>query len=746
MGPESHDLAARRAALAMRIAYAFAGVGVVLAVLGQTPYAVGVPSATLLLPLSVVMALSGELARRRARHAPLLVPWIVACTVPFVIVEPEISTMPDHSIFLAPVAGLVLADARTLWGTTALQMVILIARCPPGTHSPYLEPSFVVVAVALVGGMALAQRTLVGALVDVTRHRTIEGAAARAGNEILLWAPAKKGLARVVDVSSSVEALLGYAPGDVVGRETLSFVHPEDVKAVRTAFVRAVRSEERKGQVECRLKHADGRWVWCEVRIFDSRRDPKVFGLVAAVRDIRVEHGRRQAHAAELLFQAQHDPLTRLPNRRKLERDLSLVSEEKPTRAWLFFCDLDSFKHVNDGLGHDIGDALLVAVSSWLLDVAGPNGLYRFGGDEFVVLAKGLSESEAQKLAARVLEVGSVPFDVLGHRLFVTVSVGMTEISSFDDPRAALRSADMAMYSAKAAGRNQARLFDRAMRETSERRHAIGQALRDALGRGELYLAYQPKVDTHTLPCVGFEALMRWRSPELGNVSPGEFIPVAEETGLVADLGDFAVREVCRTIAEWSKLGVHVPISANVSAAQLADRRRTLDSLSAALRESGIAPELLELEITESALVGDAEQVAGLLKEIRALGVSISVDDFGTGYSSLAYVRRFPVSSLKIDRSFVVDLVEKSEARHIVAAVLALAKNLGLETIAEGVETEAQRVVLSDLGCDMIQGYLVARPLPPEGALEFVRQNALAESQEAPIVRRRVEAMRRTMA
>jgi diguanylate cyclase (GGDEF)-like protein len=470
------------------------------------------------------------------------------------------------------------------------------------------------------------------------------------------------------------------------------------------------------------LQHRDGRWLWFAARVFDLRKDPDVRGIVTSLQDMSAERQLRDRHARQLVQQAEWDGLTLLPNRRRLTKDLAdlAVPSTDNVGTWLLFCDFDAFKNINDTLGHDVGDELLRVAAQRLVDLATPHQAYRFGGDEFVIVLEASTREEAERLAARAVEVNKDPISVHEHQLTLTLSVGVARATTHGH-ESLLRDADLAMYAAKAAGKNRFLTFDEPMRATAMRRHLLGQALPDALRKGELRLVYQPRVDARTARCVGFEALLRWRSATLGDVSPGEFIPVAEEAGLITKLGAFVLREACKQLAAWRAEGLTQHISVNVSVHQLAERERFVDLVLETLRDTRLPAECLELEVTESVFMKQPDVMVGVLRELRALGVTLAVDDFGTGYSSMAYIRTFPIQTLKIDRTFVGELENSRESRAISAAILGLARELSIQTVAEGVESSSQAQLLRDMGCNELQGYHIARPLEADAARAFAQ-------------------------
>ncbi len=431
----------------------------------------------------------------------------------------------------------------------------------------------------------------------------------------------------------------------------------------------------------------------------------------------------QQAHMAYL---ATHDDLTGLPNRALLQDRIHqtlLQLRRSGGLMALLFIDLDGFKFINDSYGHSLGDVLLQSVSERLrIGVREGDTVARLGGDEFVVMLRDIAgPADALKAAHEVLKSLLAPFEVQGRTLQLTASIGVSvHPQDGDSAELLLKHADVALYGAKQGGRNRVQIYRTELTANVKERVVLEGALRNALELGQFELHYQPRVEMCGGTISGVEALLRWHHPQLGTVSPARFIPLAEEVGLIVPIGEWVLQTACDQLKAWQAAGLKgLTMAVNISARQFHDQdiaalvRRTL-------AQAGLRPEELELEMTESAMISHSDQVIARLRELRAMGVSLSMDDFGTGYSSLSYLSRLPINILKIDRSFTSQLGRSSEAASITRAIIGLAHYLNMRTICEGVETGAQYAFLSDQGCDAIQGHYFSPALPPDDLLQRV--------------------------
>jgi len=450
--------------------------------------------------------------------------------------------------------------------------------------------------------------------------------------------------------------------------------------------------------------------VWPDGRTFTVSRNPIDSGGYIDTQTDITESRRAMAQIAHM---ANYDALTDLPNRRLFRDRLveTIQVAERGELSAVMCLDLDRFKTVNDTLGHGVGDALLVAVTARLKrKMRGVDTVARLGGDEFAIIVRRLKEKDqAVLLAERVIASLSEPFRIDGHRIAVGASIGIEFITrETTGPDDVIRNADLALYDAKTAGRGVASVFRQELHECLAHRRQLEIELREGLAGGEFELWYQPQFVTRTRGLCGFEALVRWRSPRRGLVAPSEFIPLCEEVGLINELGAFVLRRACRDAVKWPK-GLSVAV--NLSPVQFR-WGHLVSTVREILAETGLESSRLDLEVTEGVMISDVANALDVLNGLRALGVTISLDDFGTGYSSLGYIRHFPFNKIKIDKSFIADLGRSNDSLAIIRAVTGLCSSLGITSIAEGVETQAQYDLLSAERCDQVQGYLTGRPVP----------------------------------
>lgn len=515
---------------------------------------------------------------------------------------------------------------------------------------------------------------------------------------------------RILHDSPLLAALVGCEGGTTRQVEAGTYVSLLDAEAARDVFERALALPGRTFEAELRVRHHAGRELWLATRMVNLLADPDVRGVVVNLHDITD----RKAAEQELAHLAFHDGLTGLANRALFRDrvDHALRRRERnDADIAVVFLDLDGFKTVNDSLGHGAGDHLLTEVASRLIGtVRGGDTVARLGGDEFAVLVEESSDplAEATALAERILGSLSTPIDLDGRAVTVSTSLGIATSDEGATVTSLLRDADVAMYRAKATGGARWTIYRPEMRDSAVERLSLGNDLSRALGDQQLMLHYQPVVDLRTEAIVGFEALLRWNHPTEGSIPPDRFIPLAEDSGLIVPIGRWVLQEACRTAAEWvrsSTAHAGLTMAVNVSARQLASPD-LLTHVEEALAAADLDPGHLVLEMTETALIKDVDAAAEALAALRALGVRLAIDDFGTGFSSLSYLRQFPVDILKIDRSFTATITGAPRAPALVRGLLALARELGLETIAEGIELPSQRDHLRRERCDLAQGYL----------------------------------------
>ena len=520
----------------------------------------------------------------------------------------------------------------------------------------------------------------------------------------------------VVYQSESSLPVFGHAWDELIGRRFAELLDQPSRIRFNTALIEATKKAGRGVALELRLIHGDGAWRQVETTVTNLLDDPAVQALVLNTRDV----SERRELEDQLLHQAFHDSLTSLANRALFHDRVQHAMQRRslPETVGVLFLDLDGFKEVNDSLGHATGDALLIEVAGRLNTCTRPGDtIARLGGDEFAVLVEGARAAvEFTTVAERIRTALADPVVVDGNSLFVQASIGIaTAEIGMNDADQLIRNADLAMYQSKQRRDGEFSLYDPSMHTTLVDRLALEAELRLALSEDLLHVHYQPTYTLDTGKLVGVEALVRWNHPERGQIPPDAFIPLAEQTGLIHQLGFFVLREACRQGRRWLDATPDIPLSiaVNISGKQL-QRNGFTDEVRDVLAESGLPPGALVLEMTESVLMHDTENSSQTLLALKEMGIRIAIDDFGTGYSSLSYLHRFPVDILKIDRSFVERLSGVNAEESLVQSIVQLAQTLQLETIAEGIEDHGQLLTLRRLGCQVAQGYHFGRPGPPD--------------------------------
>jgi diguanylate cyclase (GGDEF)-like protein/PAS domain S-box-containing protein len=524
--------------------------------------------------------------------------------------------------------------------------------------------------------------------------------------------------------SPSLERVLGYPPEKLNGTSLLDLVHPDDVARVVASFAACTTDATGQTTLDFRCRHQDGTWRYLEAVSTNLLAHPAIGGIVVNARDVT----ERKAFENQLARQAFFDPLTGLPNRvlfmYSIEHALAGASRNKVGVA-VMFLDLDGFKYVNDTFGHQVGDQLLVALGQRLKSCVRPGDtVARLGGDEFTVLLESISlPDEAERVARRILERFQKPFHFEGRDLRVSASIGIAFGTPGEvKPADLLRYADAAMYRAKATGKACSVVFDHSMHADWVARASLETDLRSALDRDELRLFYQPIVDLVSGQLVGTEALARWQHPTRGLVLPMDFLPLAEETGLIVPLGQWTIHEACRQARDWQQqypTSASLTVSVNLSGRQF-QQPDLVRQIEQALAQFGLDPSILLLEVTESVLLDDARATQAKLEELRALGVQLTLDDFGTGPASLTSLRRLPVRTLKLDQSLLA--AEDANSTAMVRAVSTLAHAFGMDVAAGGIETDAQLARLREADCDHGQGYLLSRPLSEAAMSQLLKE------------------------
>ncbi|KTD25735.1 regulatory protein (GGDEF and EAL domains) [Legionella lansingensis] len=528
----------------------------------------------------------------------------------------------------------------------------------------------------------------------------------------------------IIYVNRAFERITGYSERQTIG-QNISLIIGSKIDQVNQKRLNLAIREEREETVELESYRRNGEMYWSELSVAPvSDSFGKIKHFVCIINDIT----QRREMEKQLVRQATHDSLTELPNRvllmDRVEQAI-LQAKKKNTLLGFMFLDLDRFKMTNDTLGHSIGDKLLQAVSNRLLIATNDfDTVARLGGDEFVILLPDLStESQAEQMAQEILFLLEKPFQIDQHSLKITGSIGISYYPKDGlDYETLMKSADLSMYHAKDSGRNNYRVFEQEMNRRVINHMQLDNALRDAMKNNEFYLVYQPLIHLKKHRVVGFEALLRWNSHLLGQVSPVDFIGMAEENGLIIDIGKWVLEQACIQTLNWHKQGYKdLTIAVNISGRQFRQSQLP-EVIRAVLKETRLSAKYLELELTESLLVDDIEHAVETMYQLKDMGVKLVIDDFGTGYSSLSYLKQFPVDKLKIDRSFISELVNQENDAAIARAIINLGHSLNLEVLAEGVETELQKEFMIQHGCDYAQGYYFQAPNSPEVLEDFLKE------------------------
>ena len=531
-------------------------------------------------------------------------------------------------------------------------------------------------------------------------------------------------------VNNKLCEIVGYSSAELLRMGFQDITHPEDLVVDWALARRMIAGELDEKTREKRYLHKNGHYIWVNLTssmVRDGDGNPKYYSTV--VEDI----SRRKQIEEELLHLANHDALTSLPNRSLLLDRLGqalVFAGRKGRQVAVMLIDLDRFKNINDSLGHDIGDKIIVDIARRLSAcVRVGDTIARLGGDEFVLIRPDVTREDAvATMAQQILETLAQPMTIQGHEFYPTGSIGVSMYpKDGQDSQTLLKNADMAMYRAKDAGRNTFQFYAREMNSRALDRLKLETGLRRALEREEFVVYYQPQMHIASGRLIAAEALLRWAPPGQEMVFPGDFIPIAEETGLIVPIGQWVLRHACEQKRQWHDAGqfTDLRIAVNLSARQF-KQQDIVGMVSHTLKETGCRPEWLELEITESVVMEDPEAAAETLHKLSEMGVHLSIDDFGTGYSSLSYLKRFPIDALKIDKSFVRDITVDADDAAIAKAVIALAHSLKLCVIAEGVETVEQLEFLRSQDCDAVQGYYLSRPMPVEKLEIFMRESKQA--------------------
>ena len=633
-------------------------------------------------------------------------------------------------------SALVMGGAVSGMHYTAMQAVIFI---PVEKLSPFVkgvDASFLSGIVALVVLLLLMValliphilrfRQIVSILQKNEADLTIAAIAFQTHEAILVTDADRK----IIRVNKAFTRIMGYTESEILGKTPKVLSSGRQDEFFYKNFWNTINNEGKwRGEIWNRRKNGEIFPEWQTVTAVKDEQD-RITNYIAFFSDI-TEFKLAEKEIEKLAF---YDPLTELPNRRllheRLEHELNVARRYKRA-GLLFFLDLDHFKNINDSLGHSIGDQLLIQTAKRLQSLLRETDTaVRIGGDEFIILVSAQDGIHADLLeqssiiAEKIIKAINSPYLIGEHELFISTSIGIALYTGIDETaETLLKRADTAMYQAKDAGRNTFRFYQQRMQEAADSRLLVEKNLRAALSRNEIFLHYQPQLsDDNKL--LGAEALIRWQHPELGMISPVEFIPIAEETGLIIPLGQWVIETVCEQIKSWDKQELHIPhIAINISAKQF-HQADFVSMLVHTIFEHHIKPSRVMLEITEGVFLGNLEEAIDKMNALKQSGFTFSIDDFGTGYSSLTYLKRLPFDQLKIDQSFVQGLINHPTDAAIVKAIVAMAKSMNLDLIAEGVETAQHLSYLSDFGCHAYQGYYFSKPLTVEQLSEYIKEHA----------------------
>lgn len=534
---------------------------------------------------------------------------------------------------------------------------------------------------------------------------------------------------KIVAVNPSFESLFGYSEEEIIGEEMVNFIVPKENYLEHQGFYQSI-SKGNSHRLESTRCHKDGRTIPVSVFGYSVKVDSEFEGSFVIYEDI----SQQKEFENQLRHQAFHDALTGLANRvllmERVERALKRKKRQHNFKFSVLMIDLDRFKGVNDSLGHQVGDELLVTISKRLEDcVRGTDTVARLGGDEFAILLEDVKDQdEVQFITQRIQE--SIEKEVLiqEHEIYVSGSIGIViNMSQYSQAEDIFRDADLAMYSAKDDGKATCKLFDENLYQQALENANIEKELRHVLENSQLELYYQPIISLKNNQLAGFEALVRWRHPVQGMISPDKFIPMAEDTGLIIPIGQWVLEEACRQLKEWQNQSgkpQHLTMNVNMSVKQFL-QPDFVDIVKNCLKNLDLESSCLKLELTESLLMEHSQSALEKIEELKKMGVQFVIDDFGTGYSSLSYIHRFPVDVLKIDRSFVNNLELGHECTEIIKTIVTMSRNLGMSVVAEGIESEFQLDILKQLSCENAQGYLISKPLSKDDAAQLIEQNNL---------------------